>query len=87
MKGELLKAQAFLTDKERGSLMRNYRQIIQKQIYQIYALKKAGLYQIESLQSLVSIGYSNTLRMFHDCSKIVEVVGSDKKTEPVMTPP
>jgi len=46
MKGELLKAQAFLTDKERGLLMRNYRQFNREQIYQIYALKKAGLSQI-----------------------------------------
>ena len=38
MKGELLKAQAFLTDKERGSLMGNYRQLNRKQIYQISTL-------------------------------------------------
>ena len=53
--------------------MRNYRQFTREQIYQIYALMKAGLFKSQSPESLVSIGYINTLRMVHDCSLIAVI--------------
>jgi hypothetical protein len=43
--------------KERGALMRNYRQLTREQIYQIYELMKAGLFKSLSPEAFVSIGY------------------------------
>ena len=42
--------------KEKGTLIRNHRQLTREQIYQIYALVKAGLFKSQSPESLVSIG-------------------------------
>jgi len=53
--------------------MRNYRQLTREQIYQIYALMKAGLFKSQSPESLVSIGYINTLRIIQDCSLIAAI--------------
>jgi hypothetical protein len=53
--------------------MRNYRQFTREQIYQIYALMKAGLFKSQSPESLMSIGYIDTLRKIYDCSLIAEI--------------
>jgi len=62
--------------KEKGTLMRNYRQFTREQIYQIYTLMKAGLFKSQSPESLVSIGYIDTLRKIHDCFLIAEIESS-----------